>query len=135
MPWYQETMKEAEGCHKLRGAANQALIRRFPNGETYLGKTRVFLSEYIGQEGEERRRELKHLSSARKRKQSDSLSSGERKGNSLNSYHVIACVRCDAGVVGHKRSGNTVPELLLFNLAELFWKGQPKKVTALYAKS
>ena len=48
MPWYQEAMKEAEGCHNLRGAANQALIRRSPNGETHLGKPKVFLSEYIG---------------------------------------------------------------------------------------
>lgn len=75
-------MKEAEGCHKLRGAVNQAMIRRFPNGETHLGKTKVFISEYIGYESE--RPELKHLSRARKRKQSDSLSSGERKGISLN---------------------------------------------------
>ena len=41
-------MKEAEGCHKLRGVVNQALIRRFPNGGTHLGKTKIFLSEYIG---------------------------------------------------------------------------------------
>lgn len=47
MPWYQETMKEVEGCHKLRGAANQALIRRFPNGETHLGKPKISLLEYI----------------------------------------------------------------------------------------
>ena len=86
MPWYREAMKEVEGCHKLRGAANQVLIRRFPNGETHLGKTKISLLEYIEQRSE--RRELKHLSSARKRKRSDSLSSGERKGNSLNLHHV-----------------------------------------------
>ena len=51
MPWHQEAMKEAEDCHKLRGAVNQALIRRFPNGETHCGKPAVFLSEHIGQEG------------------------------------------------------------------------------------
>ena len=80
MPWYQETMKEVEDCHKLRGAVNQALIRRFPNGETLFGKPKELLFEYIEQKSE--RRELKHLSSARKRKRSDSLSSGERNGNS-----------------------------------------------------
>jgi hypothetical protein len=106
MPWYQEAMKEAEDCHKLRGAVNQALIRRFPNGETHLGKPKISLSEYIGQGSE--RHELKHLSSARKRKRSDSLSSGERNGKSLNLYHVIACVRCDIGVVGYERLKNTV---------------------------
>ena len=82
MPWYQEAMKEAEGCHKLRGAVNQALIRRFPNGETHSGRPRVSLPESIGQGGE--RHELNHLSSVRKRKRSDSLSSGERKGKSPN---------------------------------------------------
>lgn len=98
MPWYQELKKEAEGCQKLRGAANQALIRRYLNGETHLDKIEVSLSEYIGQRNE--RHELKHLSSARKRKRSDSLSSGERTGKSLNCYHVITCVCCDSGVVG-----------------------------------
>jgi ribosomal protein L37E len=97
MPWHQGAMKEAEDCHKLRGAVYQALIRRCPNGGTLLGKTQEFSSEYIGWEGE--RHELKHLSSVRKRKQSDSLSSGERTGRSLNSCHVIACVRCGVGVV------------------------------------
>ena len=38
--------------------------------------------EYIGRRSE--RGEVKHLSTPRKRKRSDSLSSGERKGNSLN---------------------------------------------------
>jgi hypothetical protein len=98
MPWYQETMKEAVGCHKLRGAVKRALIRRCPNGETHHGKPMVLISEYIGYEGE--RRELKHLSSARKRKRSDSLCSGERKGNSLNSCSVKTCVCWSKRVVG-----------------------------------
>ena len=98
MPWYQEAMKEAVGCHKLRGAVKQALIRRFPNGETRHGKPMALLFEYIEQEGE--RRELKHLSSARKRKQSDSLCSGERKGKSPNRYYVITCMCCSSGVEG-----------------------------------
>ena len=48
MPWHQKAMKEAEDCQKLRGAVNQVMIRRFPNGETRYGKTITFLSEYIG---------------------------------------------------------------------------------------
>ena len=47
MPWHQEAMKEAEDCQKLRGAVNQALIRRYPNGEIHSEKIRVFLPEYI----------------------------------------------------------------------------------------
>ena len=129
MPWHQAAMKEAEDCHKLRGAVNRALIRRFPNGETHLGKTEVFLSEFIGQKSE--RHELKHLSSARKRKQRDFLSSGERKGNSPNLCHVIACVRCDKGVAGCKCLVYADTKSFLAFLVELFWKGQPKKVTAL----
>lgn len=109
MPWHQETMKEAEDCHKLRGAVNQAIIRRFPNGETRLGKPKSSLSEYIRQGGE--RHELKHLSSARKRKRRDSLSSGERTGNSLNFCNVITCVCCYGSVVGYKCSRDTALEL------------------------
>ena len=37
MPWRQEAMKDVASCDKLRGAAKQALIRRFLNGETRLG--------------------------------------------------------------------------------------------------
>ena len=55
------------------------------------------LVEYIGQASE--RRELKHLSNARNIKQSDSRSSGERTGRSLNLYCVIVGMRCNTGVV------------------------------------
>jgi len=34
MPWHQEPKKDVGGCDKPRGAANQAVIRGFPNGET-----------------------------------------------------------------------------------------------------
>jgi hypothetical protein len=37
MSWRQESMKDAGSCDKLREAANQAEIRRFPNGETRRG--------------------------------------------------------------------------------------------------
>ena len=35
MPWHQEPMKDVDGCDKPRGAAERALIRGFPNGETH----------------------------------------------------------------------------------------------------
>src|SRR5262249_3030866 len=35
MPWHLEPMKDVDGCDKPRGAADQALIRGFPNGETH----------------------------------------------------------------------------------------------------
>ena len=65
MPWYQETMKEVEDCCKLRGAVNQAIIRRYPNGETRHNELVSLIFEYIEYQSE--RRELKHLSSVRKR--------------------------------------------------------------------
>ena len=51
-------------------------------------KNHVAYTEYIGMRGEPG--ELKHLSTRRKRKKTiDFLSSGERKGKSLNVYIVI----------------------------------------------
>ena len=41
MPWRQEAMKDVCSCEMLRGAANKALIRRSPNGETRLGSCPV----------------------------------------------------------------------------------------------
>ena len=40
-------MKDVGSCDKLRGVANQTLIRRFPNGETWRGNTLSSVSEYI----------------------------------------------------------------------------------------
>jgi len=34
MPWCRKAMKDVESCDKPRGAAEQALIRGFPNGTT-----------------------------------------------------------------------------------------------------
>jgi len=41
MPWRQKPMKDVGGCDKPRGAANLALIRGCPNGETRHGSCRV----------------------------------------------------------------------------------------------
>ena len=41
MPWRQMPMKDVGGCEKPRGAADQALIRGYPNGETRLGSCPV----------------------------------------------------------------------------------------------
>ena len=35
MPWLSKTMKDVISCDKLRGGANNCLIRGFPNGETH----------------------------------------------------------------------------------------------------
>ncbi|CAD7779653.1 MAG: hypothetical protein KIIPBIDF_01219 [Candidatus Methanoperedenaceae archaeon GB50] len=60
--------------------------------------SQVSTAEYIGCRGE--RGEVKHLSTPRKESKNDSLSSGERKGNSPNQVGVKACGRCLSGVVG-----------------------------------
>ena len=46
MPWQLEAKKDVVDCEKLRGAVKQALIRRYPNGETHL-VYQVSISEYI----------------------------------------------------------------------------------------
>ena len=66
MPWQPEAMKDAVGSEIPRGAVKQALIRGCPNGETH-PIYRVLCTEYIGAQSE--RRELKHLSTCRKRNQ------------------------------------------------------------------
>ena len=66
MPWQPEAMKDAVGSEMPRGAVKQALIRGCPNGETH-SIYRVSCIEYIDVRG--KRRELKHLSTCRKRNQ------------------------------------------------------------------
>ena len=41
MPWRQEAMKDVVSCDKPRGAAKQALIRGFLNGETQSASWRI----------------------------------------------------------------------------------------------
>ena len=62
MPRLSEAMKDVVGCDKLRGVAEQTLIRKCPNGATQYVED--VLSFRGGEPGE-----LKHLSTRRKRKQ------------------------------------------------------------------
>ena len=70
-------------------------------------------SEYIG--GRSELGEVNHLSTRRKRKKIDFLSSGERNGNSPNPGRFGV-----AGVVG--------PDGILLNLVESCWKADPQRV-------
>jgi hypothetical protein len=65
---------------KVSGSCEQAPIRKYPNGETRLEELQSSAPEYIGCGREPG--ELKHLSTRRKRE--DSQSSGERNGSSPN---------------------------------------------------
>ena len=79
----------------------------------------VSYTEYIGIWGE--RRELKHLSTCRRRNQiRDSVSSGERTRSSPNQSVYIL------GLWG--------PNVGLTRDSRMAWKGQPKTVTVRYAK-
>ena len=93
-----------QSCEKPRGAAKQAVIRGSPNGETqpYVG--------YLVARQEAIPREVKNLSTWRKRNQRDSLSSASEKGGAQTVLRN--------GVVG--RSINLSP-----NLAEHSWKARP----------
>jgi hypothetical protein len=66
MPRRQEAMKDVVACEKLRRVGKQTLTRRCPNGETHPA-CGISSAEYIGWGSEPR--ELKHLSTWRKRNQ------------------------------------------------------------------
>ena len=55
---------------------------RYPNGGTRLAESQSLHAEYIGMQSEPG--EVNHLSTRRKRKKFDCVSSGERKRKSLN---------------------------------------------------
>ena len=67
---------------KASGRSKYPLIRRYLNGETHMDELHVSIRQSItyGREPGE----LKHLSTRRKRKKFDSVSSGERKRKSPN---------------------------------------------------
>ncbi len=92
-----------EGRGQLRkavGSCKQALIRRYPNGETrYAIVAYRSWTEYIGlREGTQGTEPSKYLKE--KKINNDSHSSGERIGKSLNQSGVQAWQRCLFGVVG-----------------------------------
>ena len=91
MPWYREAMKDVISCEKPREGANNRRsvdIRMGQPGPGNAGSLR---------DAESKRREVKHLSTFRKRKRRDSLSSGERSGKSLN---LVACISLQALCTG-----------------------------------
>jgi hypothetical protein len=61
MPRVYEAKKDVVSCEKLRGAAHERYIRRYPNGTTWC-------TEGASLRNESQRGELKHLSTRRKRK-------------------------------------------------------------------
>ena len=64
MPRLSEAKKDVTSCDKLRGGANIHYIRRFPNGATQQVEGLLSCSDTRSEP-----RELKHLSTGRKRKQ------------------------------------------------------------------
>ena len=66
MSWHREATKDVVACDKPREAGKRALIRGCLNEETRPGNPRSSVTEFIGAGSE--RRELKHLSTCRKRK-------------------------------------------------------------------
>jgi hypothetical protein len=95
MPRYRVARKDVISCDKPRGGANNRRSADIRMGQPGPGNAGSFRRK-AGSEP----REVKHLSTLRKRKRSDSLSSGERRGKSLNLVHVEACKRCALGVAG-----------------------------------
>ena len=83
---------------KAPGRSTYPSIRRSLNGETRLSRPQPLHAESIGMQGEPG--ELKHLSTRRKRKKFDSVSSGERTRKSPNRS------ACAPGFGLHKGSGD-----------------------------
>ena len=107
-------MKDATNRDTLRGGVNNLRSEDFRMGEPSHLAT---MSQP---------REVNHLSTSRKRKQSDSLSSGERKGTSPNR-------RLYAGGVVGLCQGNP-GKLPMGDLGEGFWKVPPERVKVPYLK-
>jgi hypothetical protein len=79
MPRLSEAKKDVISCDKLRGSANRTISVDFRMGQP------VALKVHHLPQGGSKPRELKHLSTWRKRKQfSDCASSGERTRKSPN---------------------------------------------------
>ena len=83
MPGYRKTRKDVISCEKPRGGANNRRSVGIRMGQPGSGNAESSSRKAGGEP-----RELKHLSTLRRRKRSDSLSSGERRGKSLN---LAAC--------------------------------------------
>ena len=82
MPRRQEAKKDVVSCDKLRGAAHERYILRFPNGTTrYV--------EDIALEREPTRRTETSKYPEEKKITNDSPSSGERTGKSPNQRGVL----------------------------------------------
>ena len=70
--------------------------------------------------------EVKHLSSPRRRNRRDSLSSGERKGKSLNRRSVKTAVVAFSGLwVKRERWPQLPGESEKYMLVELYWESEP----------
>ena len=116
-----------EGRSKLRkapGRSKHSVIRRSPNGATRLE-----------QSSHPRKREepgeVKHLSSPRKRNRRDSLSSGERKGKSLNYIRVKTAVVADKGLREFQGMVRRLSvELQTVCIVEVYWESMPQRVRA-----
>jgi hypothetical protein len=91
MPRYREATKDVTSCEKPRVGANNRRTVDIRMGQPGSGNAE---SPAIG--GGERR-EVKHLSTFRRRNRRDSLSSGERSGKSLN---LAACISLQALCTG-----------------------------------
>lgn len=88
MPWHKKTMKDVAACDKLRWGGKQPLTRRSPNGETPSVEDRgssIFKIEL------EDPVNWNILVTGGKDNNNHSLSSGERKGRSLNPNNWVIC--------------------------------------------
>jgi hypothetical protein len=121
MPRRCVPMKDAATPRKALGTCWQRVIQGFPNGATPPRQRGDTAGMVVG-----RPRELKHLSTARKRE--DSRSSGERNGRSPNRFSVPSGdALLDRGRTGCREDGPPSSPCVQSG-AERHWNGRPEGV-------
>jgi hypothetical protein len=132
MPRHLAPMKDVGGCEKPRGAADQALIRGCPNGETQHREV-LLRSEHIGPvEGTGGTETSKYPEE--KKAIATPLVVASEKGSAQTDLveSPVALPGRGRGTDTHHTGDGT--ELQNCYLAEVHWNDTPQKVRVLYAK-
>ena len=112
MTWHKKAMKDVVSCDKLRGAANRLRSGDVRIRQRILSNVRMYSDESLNKRT--RGIETSQYPEEKKIQMDDSLSSGERKGISLNPDYAITCMCCNRGVAGSDRSKMQFTRSLFF---------------------
>jgi len=133
MPWRLKPMKDVGDCDKPWGAVYRALIHGCPNGKT-LYPSWGTTPAWIYRAGRGNRVNWNISVTRGEENKSDSLSSGERNGKSLNRAGVKALGVASSGLWDLLEGTSYLHRVTKLIRSRSTWKGTPKRVTAPYAK-